>query len=65
MTGGDGVHGLTSADFSVNGSVTTVLWSACDAMSRFPIGKLDMASHADKSTVVTDPFTEKSAEVKP
>ena len=34
-------------------------------LSNVPIGKRDMASHADKSTVVTDPFTEKSAEVKP
>lgn len=33
-------------------------------LSTVPIGKTDVASHADKSTLVTDPLTEKS-EVKP
>ncbi|HEY4307135.1 MAG TPA: pitrilysin family protein [Gemmatimonadaceae bacterium] len=33
-------------------------------LSTVPMGKTDLASHADKSTVVTDPLTEK-AEVKP
>jgi zinc protease len=33
-------------------------------LSTVPIGKTDLASHADKSSVVTDPLTEKS-EVKP
>ena len=34
-------------------------------LSDVPIGKLDLAAHADKSTVVTDPYTEKTTEIKP
>ena len=34
-------------------------------LSNVPIGKRELASHADKSTVVTDPFTEKAQEAKP
>jgi len=34
-------------------------------LSDVPIGKTDLASRADKSTVVTDPYTEKTAEIKP
>jgi zinc protease len=34
-------------------------------LSNVPTGKRDVAAHAAKSTVVTDPFTEKSAEVRP
>jgi zinc protease len=34
-------------------------------LSNVPLGKTQLASHADKSTVVTDPFTEKTAEVRP
>ncbi|HXT15229.1 MAG TPA: pitrilysin family protein [Gemmatimonadaceae bacterium] len=33
-------------------------------LSDVPVGKTDMASHADKSKVVTDPFTERT-EIKP
>ncbi len=33
-------------------------------LSNVPLGKTDLASHAARSTIVTDPFTEK-AEVKP
>ena len=34
-------------------------------LSNVPMGKTDLASHADKSVVVTDPFTEKQPEIKP
>jgi hypothetical protein len=34
-------------------------------LSNVPLGKPDLASHADKSTIVTDPLTEISAERKP
>ena len=34
-------------------------------LSTVPIGKQDLAAHADKSTVVTDPYTEKTSEIKP
>jgi zinc protease len=34
-------------------------------LSNVPIGKADQAAHADRSTKVTDPFTEKSTEIKP
>jgi zinc protease len=34
-------------------------------LSNVPLGKRELASHADKSTVVVDPFTEKSPETKP
>jgi zinc protease len=34
-------------------------------LSDVPIGKLELAAHADKSTVVTDPYTEKTPEIKP
>jgi zinc protease len=34
-------------------------------LSNVPLGKPDLASHADKSTLVTDPLTEKPGERKP
>jgi len=34
-------------------------------LSNVPMGHVDQASHADKSVVVTDPLTEKTAEIKP
>jgi zinc protease len=34
-------------------------------LSTVPLGKTEVASHADKSTVVTDPFTETAAGSKP
>jgi zinc protease len=34
-------------------------------LSNVPIGKADQAAHADRSTKVTDPFTEKPLEIKP
>jgi hypothetical protein len=34
-------------------------------LSNVPTGKTDLAAHADKSTVVTDPLTERTTEIKP
>ncbi len=34
-------------------------------LSNVPLGKTDLASHADKSTVVTDPLTENTTGIKP
>ena len=34
-------------------------------LSDVPLGKTELAAHATRSAVVTDPFTEKSAEVRP
>jgi len=34
-------------------------------LSNVPLGKTDLASHADKSTVVTDPLTEVTTGIKP
>jgi zinc protease len=34
-------------------------------LSTVPVGKTDLASNPSKSTVVTDPFTEKSTEIRP
>lgn len=34
-------------------------------LSNVPLGKTDLASHADKSTVVTDPLTEMTTGIKP
>ena len=34
-------------------------------LSTVPLGKPELASNADKSTLVTDPFTEKTSEVRP
>ena len=34
-------------------------------LSNVPLGKSELASHADKSTVVTDPLTENTTEIKP
>ena len=41
------------------------LGSARIVLSDVPLGKTELASHASKSSVVTDPFTETSVEVKP
>jgi len=41
------------------------LGSARIVLSNVPLGKPELASHADRSTVVTDPFTEKATEAKP
>jgi zinc protease len=34
-------------------------------LSNVPLGKRDLASHADRSAVVTDPLTEKTTEIRP
>ncbi len=34
-------------------------------LSNVPIGKRQLASHAERSTIITDPLTEKSTEVRP
>ena len=54
---------VTAAD--VKRVANKYLGKARIVLSNVPLGKRSMASHADKSTVVTDPFTEKSSEVKP
>ena len=41
------------------------LGSARIVLSDVPLGKTELASHANQSSVVTDPFTEKSVEIKP
>ena len=56
-------QGVTAAD--VKRVVNKYLGSARIVLSTVPLGKQDLASHADKSTVVTDPFTETTAEIKP
>ena len=53
---------VTAAD--VKRVANQYLGKARVVLSTVPLGKTDLASHADKSTVVTDPFTEK-AEIKP
>ena len=34
-------------------------------LSNVPVGKRQLASHADRSTIVTDPLTEKTTEIRP
>jgi zinc protease len=41
------------------------LGSARIVLSDVPVGQPQLASHADHSTIVTDPFTERTAEAKP
>jgi zinc protease len=69
----DPTHSIT-ADFPKTQAVTAAdvkrvankyLGKARIVLSDVPLGKPDQASHADKSTVVTDPFTEKATEIKP
>jgi zinc protease len=54
---------VTAAD--VKRVANKYLGKARIVLSDVPIGKRELAAHADKSTVVTDPYTEKSAEIKP
>jgi zinc protease len=49
---------VTAAD--IKRVANTYLTSARIVLSTVPVGKLDLASHADKSTLVTDPLTDKS-----
>ena len=53
---------VTAAD--VKRVANKYLTSGRIVLSNVPLGKPQLASHADKSTVVTDPFTETSAEAK-
>jgi zinc protease len=41
------------------------LGAARVVLSNVPLGKRELASHAEKSAMVTDPFTEKASEAKP
>ena len=71
---GDPTYSIT-VDFPKTQAVTAAevkrvankyLGKARIVLSDVPLGKLDLAAHADKSTVVTDPYTEKTTvEIKP
>ncbi|HEU4787551.1 MAG TPA: pitrilysin family protein [Gemmatimonadaceae bacterium] len=54
---------VTAAD--IKRVANKYLGSARIVLSNVPLGKIELASHADRSTVVTDPFTEKATEAKP
>jgi zinc protease len=54
---------VTAAD--IKRVANRYLGSARIVLSNVPLGKPDFASHADRSTVVADPFTEKATEAKP
>jgi zinc protease len=54
---------VTAAD--IKRVANKYLGNARVVLSNVPIGKRELASHADKSTVVTDPFTERISEAKP
>jgi zinc protease len=54
---------VTAAD--VKRVANKYLGKARVVLSNVPVGHLEQASHADRSTVVTDPLTEKTAEIKP
>jgi zinc protease len=54
---------VTAAD--VKRVANKYLGSTRIVLSTVPLGKTDVASHADKSTVVTDPFTETATGAKP
>ena len=54
---------VTAAD--IKRVANKYLGSARVVLSNVPIGKPELASHADRSTIVTDPFTERATEAKP
>ena len=54
---------VTAAD--VKRVANKYLGNARVVLSNVPLGKTDLAAHANKSVVVTDPYTEKTAEVRP
>ncbi|MEO6878216.1 MAG: pitrilysin family protein [Gemmatimonadaceae bacterium] len=54
---------VTAAD--VKRVANKYLGNARVVLSNVPLGKTELASHANKRVVVTDPFTEKTAEVRP
>jgi zinc protease len=54
---------VTAAD--IKRVANKYLGNARVVLSNVPLGKRELASHADKSAVVTDPFTERISEAKP
>lgn len=54
---------VTAAD--IKRVANKYLGNARVVLSNVPLGKTELASHADKSVLITDPFTEKTAEVRP
>ncbi len=54
---------VTAAD--IKRVANKYLGNARVVLSNVPLGKTDLAAHANKSVVVTDPYTEKTAEVRP
>ncbi len=54
---------VTAAD--IKRVANKYLGGARVVLSNVPLGKRELASHADRSTVVTDPFTENAPETKP
>jgi zinc protease len=54
---------VTAAD--VKRVANKYLGAARIVLSNVPIGKRELASHADRSTIVTDPLTERTTEIKP
>jgi len=57
------IQAVTPAD--IKRVATKYLGNLRVVLSNVPLGKTDLASHADKSTVVTDPLTERTTEIKP
>jgi zinc protease len=57
------IQAVTPAD--IKRVATKYLGNLRVVLSNVPMGKTDLASHADKSTVVTDPLTERTTEIKP
>lgn len=54
---------VTAAD--IKRVANRYLGSTRIVLSNVPIGKRELASHAERSTIVTDPLTEKTTEIKP
>jgi len=54
---------VTAAD--VKRVANKYLGAARIVLSNVPIGKRELASHADRSTIVTDPLPERTTELKP
>jgi len=54
---------VTAAD--IKRVANKYLGSSRVVLSNVPLGKRDLASHADRSTIVTDPLTEKTTEIRP
>ncbi|HEY6825483.1 MAG TPA: pitrilysin family protein [Gemmatimonadaceae bacterium] len=54
---------VTAAD--IKRVANRYLGSTRIVLSNVPLGKRDLASHAERSTVITDPLTEKTTEIRP